>query len=50
MINLPELYFDWYWIKDKQIILEHIPYTDNYHLIITDDDDDLYGLWLIEKV
>ena len=49
MINLPNLYFDWYWIKDKQIILERIPYTDNYHLMITDGED-LFGLWLIEKV
>lgn len=48
--QIPTLEFDWMWIKDKRIILDKVPYTHNWHLIILDDEDDMCGWWLIERI
>ena len=48
--KLPTIEFTWNWIKDKKMYFEQIPYTYNYHLIVVDEDEDICGMWLLEKV
>lgn len=48
--QIPTLEFNWMWIKDKKIYFNTIPYTHNYHIIVVDEEDDICGFWLIEKV
>lgn len=47
--QIPTLSFDWMWIKDKRIYFTTIPYTENYHLIVVDEEDNMCGFWLIER-
>jgi hypothetical protein len=42
--------FDWMWIRDKRIYLTEIPFTENYHIMVVDEEDDIVGLWLLEAV
>jgi hypothetical protein len=48
--KLPTIEFTWNWIKDKKMYFEKIPYTYNYHLIVVDEDEDICGMWILEKV
>jgi hypothetical protein len=38
------------WIKDKKIYFNSIPYTQNHHIVVVDEEDEVCGFWLIERV
>ncbi len=48
--QIPTLEFNWMWIKDKKIYFNSIPYTQNHHIVVVDEDDEVCGFWLIERV
>lgn len=48
--KLPTIKFEWNWIKDKTIHFTTIPYTQNYHLIVVDEEDNMCGFWLLERI
>jgi hypothetical protein len=48
--KLAKIEFTWNWIKDKRIYLTEIPFSQDYHLMVVDEEDDICGLWLLEAV
>ena len=48
--KIPIIQLDWNWVKDKKIIFDKVPLTHNYHLIIIDEEDDIVGWWLLERI
>jgi len=48
--QIPTLEFDWMWIKDKKIYFNSIPYTQNHHIVVVDEDDEVCGFWLLERI
>jgi len=48
--KLPTIQLDWNWVKDKKIIFDKVPLTHNYHLIVLDEEDEIVGWWLIERI
>ena len=48
--QIPTLEFNWMWIKDKKIYFNSIPYTHNHHIVVVDEEDEVCGFWLIERI
>jgi len=48
--QIPTLEFNWMWIKDKKIYFNSIPYTQNHHIVVVDEEDEVCGFWLIERI
>lgn len=40
-----QLYFDWTWIKTKQLKFKSNPYTDMHAFYIVDEDGDILHGW-----
>jgi hypothetical protein len=48
--QIPVIQMDWMWVKDKRIYMNTIPYTHNHHIVVVDEDDNICGFWLLERV
>ena len=48
--QIPTIEFQWMWIKDKKMYFDRIGYTQDYQLIVVDEDEDICGMWILEKI
>lgn len=48
--KIPTIELNWMWLKDKRLYVNKVPHSHNYHIIVLDEDDNMCGWWVLERI